>query len=46
MLSILFAVLLIKSIISMGYVSIDTMPLIMCLAYVIGKNRNIDLVRR
>jgi len=45
MLSAVFVVLLIKSLFSMGYTSTDTMPVMMCLAYLNGKNRNLEVMR-
>jgi len=37
---------LIKSIFSMGYTSTDTMPVLMCLAYLTGKNWNFEVIRK
>lgn len=45
MLTLVFVVLLTKSIFSMGYTSTDTMPVIMALAYLAGKNWNLELIR-
>lgn len=39
-LSLVITILLLKSVFSMGYLSTDTMPLIMCLAYVVGKQKS------
>lgn len=46
MISVILIVLLIKSMFSMGYTSTDTMPVLMCLAYLTGKNWNLEVRRK